>query len=75
MSDCAKCNGSGEIVTCPEPMAGLAGHEREPCECTRRDTAPMACPLCHGSRTVAPHPATLGAVAGIDDPCPCTEAT
>jgi hypothetical protein len=35
-----------------------------------------ACPkgLCDGSGTRAPHPATLGADAGVDDPCPCRDA-
>lgn len=29
--------------------------------------------LCDGSGLLAPHPATIGADAGIDDPCPCRE--
>jgi len=29
--------------------------------------------LCDGSGTLAPHPATMGADAGVDDPCPCRD--
>lgn len=35
-----------------------------------------ACPrgLCDGSGLLAPHPATMSADAGLDDPCPCRGA-
>lgn len=34
-----------------------------------------ACPrgLCDGSGLLAPHPATMSADAGLDDPCPCRD--
>jgi len=37
----------------------------------------IPCPrgLCDGSGTLAPHPATMGADAGVDDPCPCRDAS
>lgn len=33
MSGCHLCNGTGYIVTCEEPMAGLAGYSSELCAC------------------------------------------
>ena len=41
----------------------------------RRGVFVTACPkdLCDGSGTRAPHPATLGADAGVDDQCPCRD--
>lgn len=54
--------------------AGVEGVGRLSLEAFAPD-AP-ACPrgLCDGSGTLAPHPVTMGADAGVDDPCPCREA-
>ena len=75
MSDCPLgiCDGFGNTVI----MMMIAGEAfviaSDPCPCQApRDTlpSPPACVTCEGEGTVAPHPATMGADAGIDDPCP-----
>jgi hypothetical protein len=45
VSTCAKCNDSGFVAVCVEPMAGLAGYESEPCGCTPVKRLPMPEPV------------------------------
>lgn len=47
MSACefGRCDGSGVISRCVEPMAGLSGFDSEPCSCVHtRPTLPMDAP-------------------------------
>lgn len=49
MNTCSKCQGTGFVAVCVEPMAGLAGYESEPCGCEPVKRLPMPeCPNCAG---------------------------
>lgn len=45
MNACSKCNGSGFVAICVEPMAGLAGYEKEACPTCNGPAQPEVSPL------------------------------
>lgn len=62
MSACDRCNGSGLVAVCVEPMAGLAGYESEPCGCDPVKRFPMLAP------TVSPLEAAWAEFDAFDAP-------